>query len=80
MCEREVAPLDFAALGQVRTWLDHLREQIEDAVAAGEAATRPTRLRTLGALTARQHLLEAQHALRCLMEAAEQGMKPGGLG
>ena len=78
--DEEGAPLDFEDPAQVRTWLDDLRTQIEDAVAAGEDATRPTRLRALGAMTARQHLLDAQHALRCLMEAAEQGMKPGRLG
>lgn len=44
----KVNMLSFADPEAVRVWLAHLRAQIEDAVAAGEDATRPPGQRRLG--------------------------------
>jgi hypothetical protein len=68
-------PLDLADAAQVRTWLTHLEEQIDDAVAAGEDATRPSGLRELGRCMARRKMLEARESLGSLIEMARRGME-----
>ena len=68
-------PLDLADTAKVRTWLTHLEEQIDDAVASGEDATRPIGLRELGRGMARRKMLEARESLGSLIEMAKRGME-----
>jgi hypothetical protein len=70
-------PVDFSDPGQVRLWLKALRVQVEDAVSAGDDATRPPGKRGLGRLTARRIALESRYALLQLLQAAELGLEMG---
>jgi hypothetical protein len=70
-------PVDFSEPDQVRLWLKALRVQVEDAVSAGDDATRPPGKRGLGRLAARRIALESRHALLQLLEAAERGLEVG---
>jgi len=65
--------LDLTDKAAVRAWLAELRTQIEDAVAAGEDATRPPGRRALGRPTARRAILEAKRSIEGLLEVAERG-------
>jgi hypothetical protein len=68
-------PIDLCDPAQRRRWLADMEAQIEDAVAASEDATRPLGRRVLGRVSARRQILEAERALRELMDAA-QGTDP----
>ena len=63
-----------------RAWMIALRTQLDDVMAAGEDATRPTDRRSLGLPTARRTLLEAQRAIQLLLEAADPGPEIPSLG
>jgi hypothetical protein len=71
-----VAPLRVSDPGELCTWLDSLQSGIDDAIAAGDDATRPPSQRALGRTMARQKILESRHALRQLLEAARRGVAP----
>jgi hypothetical protein len=73
--KRGVEPLDFGDTEAVRRWLDAVGHAVEDALAAGEDATRPPGKRALGRAMAREHVVEAGEQLRCLMEAARMGVQ-----
>jgi len=68
------ARLDFTDRDAVRAWLAELRTQIDDAVEAGEDATRPLGQRALGRPTARRAILEARRSIRALLAVAERGV------
>lgn len=65
--------LDLGDREAVRAWLAELRTQIDDAVGAGEDATRPPGRRELGRPTARSAILEARRAIDAMLAAAERG-------
>ncbi|MFT3775343.1 MAG: hypothetical protein QM820_59095 [Minicystis sp.] len=65
--------LDLSNRDAARAWLAELRTQIDDAVSAGEDATRPPGRRALGRPTARRALLEARHSIEQMLVAAERG-------
>ena len=73
IAESDVRPLVFADADAVRAWLALLHAEVDDAIAAGEDATRPLGRRSLGRLTARRALLEARGAINRLLEAADRG-------
>jgi hypothetical protein len=74
-CEHlDLPPVNFADRAAVRSWLKEVRAQVEDAVAAGEDATRPLGERALGRLTTRRMVIESRHALLQLLEAGERGV------
>ena len=73
VAESDLKPLDLGDPAAVRAWLTDLRAQVDDAMAAGEDATRPLSRRALGRPMARRSLLEARHALQQLLEMAERG-------
>jgi hypothetical protein len=73
VAESDIDPIDLADPAAVRTWLTQLRIQVDDALAAGEDATRPLNRRILGRPMARRTLMEARHAIHELLEAAERG-------
>lgn len=72
--EAPVPAIDLAQREVARAWLADLRVQIDDALAAGEDATRPSEQRTLGRVTARGKIGEARHALGRLLAVAEGGL------
>jgi hypothetical protein len=72
--DEDIRPLNFANPVEVQAWLKRVRSQVEDAVTAGEDATRPLGKRALGRLMARRMLIEARHALLELLQAAERGI------
>jgi hypothetical protein len=72
----DVTPLDFTKPWALRQWLVALDDSISDAVDAGDDATLPPGRRVLGRATAREHILDARHSLRCLLEAANRGAPP----
>jgi hypothetical protein len=72
--DEEFRPVNFADPDEVRRWLKGVRSQVEDAVAAGEDATRSLGKRGLGRLMARRMVIEARHALLELLQAAERGI------
>ena len=75
MAAREdIEPLNFADPAELRKWLAQVRVQVEDAVCAGEDATRPLGQRGLGRLIARRMVIEAKTALLELLQAAERGL------
>src|SRR5262245_23039411 len=49
----DVTPLDFSDAAALRDWLRKLRSDIDDALAAGDDATRPPGERSLGRAMAR---------------------------
>jgi hypothetical protein len=67
--------LDDPAL--LRAWLAGLREQVLDAVAAGEDATRRFRRRVLSRAEARRKLRTAKRALLGMIDVAEQAAGGG---
>ena len=69
-----IEPLNLANPDEVRSWLRQVRVQVDDAVCAGEDATRPLGQRGLGRLIARRMVVEARHALLELLQAAERGI------
>jgi hypothetical protein len=69
----EIKPLNVTDPAALRAWLAELRIQVDDAVAAGEDATRPPGQRDLGRAMARRKLLAARGAIQQLIEAAERG-------
>ena len=73
--ESTITPLELTDPAAVRAWLTQLRTEIDDALGAGEDATRPLGKRTLGRVTARTTLLEARRALAQLLEAASRGIE-----
>lgn len=75
VAESDVTPLKLTDPAAVRAWLTQLRTEIDDAIGAGEDATRPPGKRTLGRAMARSTLLEARRALTQLLEAAFRGVE-----
>jgi hypothetical protein len=75
IAESDIPPLDITNPEAFRAWLTELRSEIDDAVGAGEDATRPVGKRRLGRATARSTLLEARRALEQLLEAATRGVR-----
>jgi hypothetical protein len=71
---KERKPLVLADPAEVRAWLEDLRGQVKDALAAGEDATRMPGRRRLGRPTARRTLREASHAIHQLLEVADLGV------
>ncbi|MFT3772195.1 MAG: hypothetical protein QM820_42880 [Minicystis sp.] len=65
--------LDLTDREAVRAWLGELRTQIDDAVGAGEDATRPLSRRELGRPMARTAILQARHSIEQMLLAAERG-------
>lgn len=59
---------------RVRTWLKTLREQIDNALAAGEDATRQPRRRVLSRAEARRKLRAASTSIDDLFEVAERAL------
>ena len=70
---RDVDALDFRDAKAVQEWLAALEHAWQDAVAAGDDATRAPGARVLGRAMARSHVVGARHQLLCLMEAARKG-------
>ena len=70
---RDVEALDFRDAKAVRKWLAALECAWQDAVAAGDDATRAPGARVLGRAEARSHVLGARQQLLCLMEAGRKG-------
>jgi hypothetical protein len=66
-----VKPVNLADPAEAAGWLAQLREQIADAVAAGDDATRPLGQRDLGRRAARRAILDAGAALEAMLDAAE---------
>ena len=66
--------LDFTNRNEVRAWLHDLREQVLDATAAGEDATRRPKKRVFSRAEARRRIREAEKNLLALLEAAERGL------
>jgi hypothetical protein len=71
-----VAPLDLSDPAQVRRWLGELLVQLDDALGAGDDATRPPGRRMLGRAAARGKIMQSRRALRELIDAAERGIDP----
>jgi hypothetical protein len=71
----DIKPLNVADPAAVRAWIEEVRAQIEDALAAGEDATRPLRERGLGRSTSRRMVIEARMALQQLFQAADGGLE-----
>lgn len=69
-------PVNLADAAEASAWLAQLREQIDDAVAAGDDATRPPGQRDLGRRSARRAILEAGRSLRELLHAVKRGVSP----
>lgn len=67
-------PLPWNDPDEARAWLGDLREQILDALAAGEDATRPLRRRVLSRAEARRKLTAAEQAILALLARAEAGL------
>jgi hypothetical protein len=67
-------PIDWSNRDEVRAWLADLRAQVDDAVAAGEDATRPPGRRELGRRAARRAILQAGRALEQILTVAERGV------
>jgi hypothetical protein len=61
---------------RVGVWLKALREQIDNAVAAGEDATRRCRKRVLSRAEARRKLRDANTRLDELLAMAESALDP----
>lgn len=61
---------------QARAWFTTLRDQVLDALAAGEDATRPLRERVLSRAEARRKILAADKNITSLLAAAERGLPP----
>lgn len=59
---------------EARCWLDAVRQQTDDAIAAGEDATRRPRRRVLSRREARRKLEAARVALATLLDAARRGL------
>jgi hypothetical protein len=59
---------------RVDAWLKALREQIDNALAAGEDATRRLRRRVLSRAEARRKLRDANKSLDDLLAMAERGL------
>jgi hypothetical protein len=72
--DEDLRPVNFADPVEARRWLKDMRNQVDDAVAAGEDATRPLSKRGLSRLMARRMVLESRHALLQLLQAAERGL------
>jgi hypothetical protein len=70
----DIKPLNVADPAAVRVWLKEVQAQVEDALGAGEDATRPFGQRGLGRSTARHMVIEARKARWQLFRAAERGL------
>lgn len=71
--ESDLEALDLRDPTAIRAWIKDLEAAVEDALSAGEDATRPLRRRVLGAVTARTHIREARGSFRELVVAAQRG-------
>ena len=69
-------PLRWDDRAQCGRWLGDLREQVFDAIAAGEDATRRPRKRFFSRHQARRRLRSAERAIFALFTAAERGLDP----
>jgi len=70
---RDVEALDFSDAKVVAQWLAVVDCAWQDAVGAGDDATRAPGARVLGRATARGQVLGARQQLMCLMKAARMG-------
>lgn len=75
VAESDIPPLELTDPAAVRAWLTQLRDEVGDALGAGEDATLPPGERALGRATARSKLSEARRALEQLIEAAFRGLE-----
>jgi hypothetical protein len=71
--DSDLEALDLRDPKAILDWIRNLEAAVEDAIAAGEDATRPLRKRVLGAVTARTHIREARLSFRELVVAAQRG-------
>ena len=67
-------PLRWDDADRARAWVTDLREQILDALAAGEDAARPARRRVLSRAEAGRKLRAAKRSILALLDAAEAGL------
>ena len=75
-------PAQFPALrwdvsDDARRWLEAIQQQTDDAIAAGEDATRRPRRRVLSRVEARRKLKGARLAIAALLNAAVRGLDAG---
>jgi hypothetical protein len=68
------ASLRFDDREQMREWLKALRDAIDDAIAAGDDATRRVRKRVLSRAEARRKLREAESSIDGLLAVAESAL------
>jgi hypothetical protein len=66
--------LHFDQPEELRLWLDFLRANVLDLVAAGEDATRPLKKRFFSRAEARRRIHDAEQSLLALLDTAERGM------
>jgi hypothetical protein len=71
-------PLDLADPAVLRAWLADLRLQLDDALGAGDDATRPPGQRDLGRREARRLLFGARATIAALLASAERALPPTG--
>ncbi len=71
-------PLDLTNPAVFRAWLDDLRLQLDDALAAGDDATRPPDQRDLGRRAARRLLFGARASIAALLASAERALPAAG--
>src|SRR4051812_12410679 len=74
---RKATSLRWSDPVEARRWLFALREQMLDAIATGEDATRAPRRRIFSRHEARRRIRVAERALTRLFEAAERGLGSG---
>jgi hypothetical protein len=60
----------------IRKWLGDLRDQVLDALAAGEDATRRPKRRFFSRYEAKRRLRHAEESILALIEAAERDLPP----
>jgi hypothetical protein len=69
-----MASLRFDDREQMRPWLKALRDATNDAIAAGDDATRPFSKRVLSRAEAKRKLREAESSLEELLTLAESAL------
>ena len=70
----EPVPLPWDDPAERRRWLADLRDQIADALALGDDATRRPKKRFFARSEARRRLHAAERAIASLLTAAERGL------
>ena len=66
--------LDLGDPAEVKHWIAAVRDQANDAIAAGLDATARMRRRVLSRAEARRKLKAAKHAIDALFRAADRGL------